>query len=183
MKKIILGLVVSFIATTSVAQMSFNHALGVGVIGGEATVLTLFYSPRLNIVNMGENLTMSIGTHLGIGANFTATAGSGSTTSSSGGGGFGINAPLMLEMNFGNSCNPENEETFGAFGGLGFSYAGTTGSNSSGSSASGSGYGPTAGGGIRLMIAEQNLGLRGSYMLNMKTAGSSALNVEIFMTF
>ncbi len=95
---------------------SFSHSLGAGILAGEEGMgLGLVYSPRVNLVKVGEDMTASLGSHIGVIAN-TDTDNSGSTTQSM----IGFELPIMFELNFGASSHPDNTSSFGGFIGVGY---------------------------------------------------------------
>ena len=158
----------------SFGQMSFSHALGVAYYSSSnATAPGVTYAPRLNFLELGDELTVSVGTHLGLGI-----AGSSREGASS----FALDLPLVAEVNFGHAANPDANSSFGGFAGLGFgiSKIGSAG-------AFGADYndaaGPVFNGGVRMLIKERSLGVRISYLLNTKDGFSDVLGLNLFYTF
>lgn len=156
-----------FIAPALTAQVSFNHSLG-----GAAVFSTsgtpgggLMYSPRLNIADIGRDGTISIGTHLTLGAYFSGSTNSrtGSTGSSSG---LTLDLPLVVEANFGHMSSDYSHEDFGGFFGVGFGYSAIAGSNL----INNSGFGPLVDGGVRIAAFEKSFTVKASYMLNIASA-------------
>ena len=50
------------------AQVSFSHSVGAALYySTNAGCPGIFYSPRLNLVELGDELTLSVGTHVGLG--------------------------------------------------------------------------------------------------------------------
>lgn len=129
MKKIMLLSLALFIAGASFSQ-TFMHGVGFssyGLIfknpGGDydADVYAGFsYSARFTVME-GENTSLSVGIplNIGIGGSYSYNSSSyyGSTTSNSLT--YMINAPLMLDFNFGAGAHKETEKRFGLFVGAG----------------------------------------------------------------
>jgi hypothetical protein len=171
MKKITLFAILISFSLLLNAQTSFSHSIGGGIVGvgPNFTVPTLMYSPRLNIKSIGENSTISVGTHFGLGFNLES---SNSRTGGSSGNSFiNINLPVLAEYNFGRGSSPDNEDGFGFFigAGGGLNYAAVSGGAASS-------YGPMGNAGVKFQIANYDLGLRGGYMLDLS---SNKLNVWV----
>jgi hypothetical protein len=181
-KFLITSIVVVFCSSSFFGQISFSHSAGGGFhISQNIALPSIMYSPRVNVFSIGEEMSLSIGTHLGIGFQ-----GSFSSSGSSRGGGTGgsafalaIDLPIMAELNLGNKSTPENNSIFGGFVGAGYGInrMGATGAYGNKSS------GVVLNGGLRLEIRERSYGLRVGYMLNFDTDGSNVLTVGTFINF
>lgn len=102
----------------TISAQSFSHSIGVGALAGnEGLGLGSVYSPRLNVVKMGEGATASVGTHFALALN-TSSDGASATQSF-----IGIEIPLMLELNFGAKSHPDNQQKFGGFFGIGYGFS------------------------------------------------------------
>src|SRR4051812_38014052 len=99
-----------FTGGNAYSQISFNHSIGGGLYIADAGGWAFLYSPRLNVVELADEMTVSVGTHLGLGF-------SGSANSRTGGdGSFLLDAPIMAEFNFGHAANPDaTSSSFGGF--------------------------------------------------------------------
>lgn len=156
------------------AQISFSHALGGSFYaGGHASAPAITYSPRLNFIQVGEEFTISAGTHIGLGMDFNSQEGARS---------FALDLPLVAEVNIGHGATRETSSGFGAFFGAGYGI-----SKLGSASAFGSDYNDAAGfvvnGGLRALIAERPVGLRVSYLLNTKADAGNVFGIGIFYTF
>lgn len=167
------------------AQVTFNHAAGGGLYsnkyGGSPAI---FYHPRLNFVELGGRrasvpATLSAGIPLGLGFNFNSRTG----------GGFCLDAPITVDINLGHAANPDADNVFGGFVGAGFGYNMMAGSDDFGGFVS-KNMGPVVHGGARVMIKGRSVGLRVSYMINIKKnpdpddpTSASVIGLNIFYTF
>jgi hypothetical protein len=146
---------VFFCATmqTAVAQMSFSHSLGLSLYYATTTASPAFlYSPRLNVAKIGEDKTISIGTHLGAWIALNSRTG----------GGVALDLPLVVEYNFGHASYNDADAEIGGFVGAGY------GINLMGSSSYGgnSSSGPLVNAGFRAVLFGQPVTIRASYLLN-----------------
>ncbi|OFY64196.1 MAG: hypothetical protein A3H98_12530 [Bacteroidetes bacterium RIFCSPLOWO2_02_FULL_36_8] len=155
-------------------QISFSHSGGASFYGSSlASAPGLMYSPRINFLELRDELTISAGTHLGLGVVYSRDEGASS---------FAFDLPLVAEINFGHGANPDTRSSFGGFGGFGFgiSKIGSAG-------AFGADYNDAAGivlnGGIRAIINKNPLGLRLSYLINTKEGFENVISLGIFFTF
>ena len=131
------------------------------------------YSPRVNLVELGDEMTISVGTHLGLGLLISAEDGNS----------FALDLPIVAELNFGHAAHPNTSSSFGGFVGAGY---GTSRIGSDG--AFGADYNRASGvvfnagtrGHIRQSIP---LGLRVSYLLNTKKDFDNVISVGLFYTF
>lgn len=96
---------------TSRAQMSFNHSYGLGILLSNSGGPTIDYSPRLNILQFSDEMSLSLGSHMCLCAYADEY-----------GGLYGISAPLVGEFNFGTGSGPKSMADVGGFigGGLAF---------------------------------------------------------------
>jgi len=177
MKKQILFACFFAMATASAfSQVSFCHSIGGSLyINSETAGFAILYSPRLNLAELNDESTISIGTHFGFGL-------SGSVNSQDGGSGtVTVDAPLMVEYNYGLAANPDEDDDFGFFGGVGFGYNLMGGTDDTfGGTYGGSSAGPVLNAGVRVMIAEHPLGARLSYLINVKNNGASTVGIGLF---
>jgi hypothetical protein len=143
------------------AQVEFNHSVGGGLYasansgGGYALV----YSPRLNLTELSDELSISVGSHLGAGLEFSSNSRSGSS------GSFILDIPVVAELNFGHACSSNSSAGFGGFVGAGFGFNKMSYDNGIFSSDRNA-TGVVINGGFRTnLIREQSVTLRVSYML------------------
>ncbi|MDX1907448.1 MAG: hypothetical protein SF053_10480 [Bacteroidia bacterium] len=175
MKKFVFtGLCILAAVQFSYGQVSFSHSFGVAYYASSfAAAPGIMYSPRLNFVELNDEMTVSVGTHLGLGLVYNSQEGASS---------FVLDLPLVAEINVGHAANPDTKSSFGGFAGLGF------GINKIGSQgAFGADYNDAAGllfnGGIRAIIKEKPVGLRLSYLLNAKEGFENVFSIGLFYTF
>ncbi|MBC7383314.1 MAG: hypothetical protein H7296_10050 [Bacteroidia bacterium] len=167
------------------SQVSFNHSLGVSTYFALSTNATasgygIMYSPRLNFLELADETTLSVGTHLGLGFSGSANSQSGSS------GSFLLDAPLMVELNFGQAANPDASSSFGGFGGIGYGFNAMAQSSNTAfgnSSSTFSASGIVFNGGLRAVIRDRSVGARVSYMLNMTSGGANVIGIGVFYTF
>ena len=177
MNKLILSLIVgaALIITTNetFAQTSFSHSIGGGIFAGNksGSGQGITYSPRLNFMELGDEMTLSAGTHLSLGFSGTSNSQSGSS------GSFLIDLPIVAEMNFGCGSNNDSRSSFGGFIGAGFGYNKMASSDPVFGTTSMSSSGLLVNGGIRALIKERPIGLRVSYLLSSK---QTVLGIGIF---
>jgi hypothetical protein len=158
----------------SFGQVSFSHSLGGSLYFSESTgAPAIMYSPRVNVLQLGDEITVSAGTHLGLGLTFNSQEGASS---------FALDVPIVAEINIGHGAHPDAESSFGGFAGIGFgiSKIGSAG-------AFGSDYNDAAGlvlnGGIRAEINQRPIGLRVSYLINSKLYYQNVVGIGLFYTF
>jgi hypothetical protein len=163
------------LSNVSNAQVSFSHSAGASAyVGGQAAAWGINYSPRINLIELGDEMTLSLGTHLGLGLSYNSRDGSGNS--------FTLDLPLMAELNFGHASHPETSSSFGGFAGIGY------GISKIGSSGTfGADYNNAAGlvinGGVRFLVAERAVGVRVAYMVNFKADAKNVIGVGAFYTF
>jgi hypothetical protein len=143
------------------AQVEFYHSLGgaayssINSGGGYA----IGYSPRLNLTELSDELSVSVGSHIGLGFSMSANSQTG------GSGSFVLDLPLVAELNFGHANSENSSVGFGGFVGAGFGFNSMSYSDNFGSD-SRSATGLVLNGGFRTnLIREQSVTLRISYML------------------
>ncbi len=170
----LLGTMLLLLSQLSFGQISFSHSLGGAFYGGEyASSPGIMYSPRLNLIELDRELTISLGTHIGFG--FSSYSYEGAPT-------YAFDLPIMAEINFGHGANPDTRSDYGGFAGVGF---GISSIKSSGafSNEYESGMGIVFNGGVRALIKDYPVGVRVSYMLNLKKDFGNIYSLGIFYTF
>lgn len=160
-------------ANSASAQVSFSHSLGAELLfGGEVGSPAIMYSPRLNLLNLNDAASLSVGTHLGVWLAFNSREG----------GAAAFDLPIVAEINFGTGSTPDADASFGGFAGLGLGFN-TMGSNAAFGAVTNNAFGPVVNGGVRLFLGEMPVGARVSYLLNVKEGGASVLGLGAFYTF
>jgi hypothetical protein len=133
---------------TAFAQMSFSHSAGLSLYYATTVASPAFlYSPRLNVAKLGEDKTLSVGTHLGAWIAINSRTG----------GGVALDLPLVVEYN-------DADAEIGGFVGAGYGInlmgaSGYGGNNSAG---------PLVNAGFRAVLFGQPITIRASYLLNTK---------------
>lgn len=151
----------------SFAQLSFSHDVGVGIYVAEngANSPAIVYSPRLNVLEIQDHMTISVGTHLGAWLAFNSREG--------GDGSFAFDLPIMASINFGQYAQPEAEDlNIGGFVGVGYGIS-RLGSESTFTTDYNEANGLVFDGGLRFILRGIPLGIRGSYQLNSRTSDSN----------
>jgi len=142
------------------AQVEFNHSLGGALYASESSSgYGIMYSPRLNVLALSDEASVSVGTHLGFGFSGSSNSQTGAT------GSFVLDLPLLAEINLGHANSSNSSIGFGGFLGAGFGYhkAAYQDGIFSGNRAA---TGVVLNGGFRTnLIKEQSITLRISYML------------------
>ena len=133
------------------------------------------YSPRVNLLNLNNKMTLSAGTHLGLGF---ALASDGTNTSAT----FHYDLPLVAELNFGHGAHKETSSRFGGFLGAGYGFNRMQGSLDSPSDYRQS-NGFLINGGLRFKVKNASWGLRASYLFNQKAGGENVMSLGAFYTF
>jgi hypothetical protein len=160
--------------TASNAQISFSHAAGAGLYGGgDASSLAIVYAPRLNILSLGDNATVSIGTHAGAWLAFNSREGASSLA---------LDLPLVAELNLGHKANKDNESGFGGFIGAGYGISRLASDSEFGVSEN-KAAGIVVNAGIRAGLIGQSFGLRVSYLFNMKDNAANVLGLGLQYNF
>jgi len=173
-KNVLIGMLLLF-AQFSHGQISFSHAIGGSYYFASLTEAPgIMYSPRINLFELSDELTISVGTHLGLGLV--------SANSREGARSFAFDLPIVAEVNFGHGANRDTKSLIGGFAGLGYGIskigsAGTFGADSNDA------RGLILNGGVRVIIQERSIGLRLSYLLNTKEGYENVTGVGLFWTF
>lgn len=94
------------------AQLSFNQTFGAGVLYWNSVKPTLDYSPRVNLVEFGNNMTFSFGTHMSLCPYFKDYDNL-----------YRFLLPLVGEFNFGMGSGENATANFGGFIGGGYAYS------------------------------------------------------------
>lgn len=179
-------LLVAFMAIVAAsqinAQVTFNHALGGGIyLNKYGAAPAVVYTPRLNFLELGgrgSESTLSVGVPIALGFAFSGNSREG------GSGSFAADLPVFVDVNFGHAANPDADSRFGGFAGIGFAYNIMGGADDYGSFVTKS-MGPAANAGIRFVIRERSVGLRASYMFNVKSSGygASVIGLNLLYNF
>lgn len=160
-------------------QISFSHTLGGSIYSStdNNSAAGIMYSPRLNVMELADEITVSIGTHLGFGLALNSRTGASSLA---------IDIPVVAEVNVGAGSHRDASSDFGGFAGIGYgiSQIGDEG-------AFGLGYNEASGilinGGVRTNRLQLPVGLRISYLVNSKKDGPEAYkdvySVGVFAIF
>ncbi len=174
MKKLLFTIIAISIFSFASAQVSFSHAVGAKFYlstnsDADYSSIGIMYSPRLNVAELGDNATVSIGTHIGLAFEGNSRDGSSS---------FVYDLPIVAEYNFGSTSSKDNDEAFGFYVGGGYAIHNSSDFDEAIS-------GPVVDGGIRFMIAEKPIDVNFSYLIASKTVdlgllGSTSINQSIF---
>ena len=117
-KNIVVTFLFTILFVSCLKSQSFSHSFGIGFLAGyEGLGLGSVYSPRINMVKIGEGVTASVGTHFALALN---TSSDGASTIQSF---VGIEMPLVFELNFGAKSHPDNYNSFGGFIGVGYGFS------------------------------------------------------------
>lgn len=166
--------------TKSYGQVTFNHAIGAGAYFNKyGAAPAVVYSPRLNVLELGgrgADASLSVGAPIALGFSFSANSQSG------GSGSFAADLPIFADVNFGHAANPDTRSSFGGFAGVGFEYNILGGADDYDSFISSS-MGPAANAGVRFLLRERSIGLRASYMFNVKKSGYGASVVGLNLLY
>lgn len=166
----------SFTLSNVQGQTRFSHSLGASYYSSNKTSSAgIMYSPRVNLLNLNHKMTLSAGTHLGLGF---ALGFDGTNTSTM----FNYDLPLVAEVNFGHGANRESSARFGGFvgGGYGFNRMRSAPESPSGYQES---QGFLINGGLRFKLKNTSLGVRASYLLNNKSGGQNIASLGVFYNF
>ncbi|HCS19208.1 MAG TPA: hypothetical protein DIW47_01360 [Bacteroidetes bacterium] len=174
LNKLFLLAIISFLSLqNSYAQLSFSHSFGASIyVSSLAAAPGLMYSPRLNFLELSDETSLSVGTHLGLGFSYNSQDGAGS---------FALDVPLVAEINFGHGALPDTESNFGGFLGLGYGIS-RIGSDATFGADYNEAAGPVFNGGIRTYIWDRPLGLRASYLINTKEGYANVFSLGLFYT-
>lgn len=172
-KNIILLGVLLALSQITYGQISFSHAGGVAAYGaGDVSAPAAMYSPRLNFVELADEMTISIGSHIGGGLAFNSREGANSLA---------LDIPIVAELNFGHAAHSDTESSFGGFIGAGYGIS-KIGDTSAFGSGSNDARGIVVNAGLRALIKEHSVGVRVSYMLNTKEGGKNVIGLGAFYT-
>jgi len=161
----------------SAQDLSFSHSLGASVYLGDIGLVGATYSPRLNFLELDDEITVSFGTHLGLAFNLESSRGAGEGSAS-----FALDLPIVVEINAGHAAHPETRSVFGGFFGFGFGYN-SMGAEDTFVSTSSSSAGLVLNGGFRAIIREQPVMLRIGFLINSKEGGVNVLAVGFLYNF
>jgi len=159
--------------TNVVGQISFSHAVGGTYLqGGFAGTPAGTYSPRVNFLELGDEFTLSAGTHISLGYSGNSRTGPSSLV---------FDLPLMLETNIGNSSTPDANSDFGGFFGIGYGISKLLSSDELLGTDTNNASGMVINGGVRVNIQDYPLALRISYLLNKMKEGDNVFGVGLFI--
>jgi hypothetical protein len=166
-------------------QASFSHSFGAAYYLSSSTISSahsessttigapaILYSPRINFVEIGREMTVSVGTHLGLGMSNNTMTGSRSLA---------LDLPLVAEINFGHGAHADTRSSVGGFAGIGYGISRLGADNENGN-ISNEASGPVLNAGVRALLNDVPVGFRLSYLLNTKEGGNVA-GVGFFYTF
>lgn len=156
-----------------VAQLSFMHAGGISfynVSSGVNSSLSpaLMYSPRLNLVNLSDKLTLSVGSHIGLDAFLSSNGNQNSIT---------LDLPIVAELNFGHGATKHSTSKFGGFIGAGYGFTSIT------TNADYEARGVLFNGGLRFVMFQKSFGIRTAYLINNLKNVSNVFSFGLFYTF
>lgn len=162
-----------FIVSKGFAQVSFMHSGGLSLYSISSGVNSsvgpaLMYSPRLNLVKLSDELTLSVGTHIGIDFFLSSNGNQNSST---------FDIPLVAELNFGHGAIKQTKSKFGGFVGLGYGFTSIK------TNASYEARGVLLNGGLRFVMFKKSFGLRVAYLLNSVKDVSDVSSFGLFYTF
>lgn len=173
-KLFLIGVAFFLTSQFTYSQISFSHSIGGAYYGSpQASATAIMYSPRVNFLELSDELTVSAGTHLGLGIVYNSQTGENS---------FAFDFPFVAEINLGHGANADTRSTFGGFLGLGYGYS-RIGSDGAFGANYNDALGPVFNGGIRALINERPVGLRISHLANTKKGFDNVLSVGLFYTF
>ena len=181
-----IALVFMALPKVSLGQASFSHSLGAAYYVSTSTVITenyeststigspaILYSPRINMVELGREMTVSVGTHLGLGFMLDTNSGSAS---------FAMDLPVVAEINFGHGAHADTRSSVGGYAGVGYGINRLGGGSNFDGVSTNKASGPVLNGGVRALINGVPVGFRLSYLLNMEEGGNVA-GIGAFYTF
>ncbi|MFK7971856.1 MAG: hypothetical protein AB8F95_15930 [Bacteroidia bacterium] len=147
---------------SSVNAHIYHQKIGAAMLisnGGFGTNVTpaVFYGARLNLAEPSSDMSLSLNVEPGGFFEGVISSRGGSA------GAFVLDIPAYLCLNLGGYATYDSDNYFGGYFGLGYEYS-TFASTFGGS---GSGSGPIATGGIRLLIADNPYELGFTYMLGL----------------
>lgn len=173
----------AFITSTSSAdaQINFSHTgSGAFFFGKGVTAPGIVYSPRINIVELGDNANISVGSHLGLGFSFSGGVDSQSGASSSSS--FLLDLPVVAEINIGHAKDNDNHSGFGFFAGGGFSYNRMSVSVD-GFGIRGKTFGPLINAGARFPVIGRSWTARASFLIGLTQTKHNVFSIGIGTNF
>lgn len=198
MKRIFFVCLLSLFSNYIFSQ-TFMHGAGITIIGsttgqGSNSDVGLgegfTYFPRINFIET-ENLSVSAGIPLCAGISATTSY---DVYGNSSGIGFVLNAPLIINLNFGRGSTRENRNRYGYFFGAGFGYHHDKfltssyydpATNSYVDSYNSNTYGPAANAGFRIGVGRQhkNIEIRLSYMKGINESRPNVMGLAAAFNF
>ncbi|WP_143305038.1 hypothetical protein [Chitinophaga vietnamensis] len=155
----------------SAQSLRFSQSVGLGLFTARNYLSGgLVYSPRYNFFVLSPRAAVSVGTHLGLGANLHESYTSNSSGESSSV--FIIDVPLVINYNYGNAATRKASQRWGFFagGGYGFHNASRNIDNTDLEEESGTEAihikGPVLNAGLQFPLGRSSLSLRGAWLLN-----------------
>lgn len=204
MKNIIVAFA-SFLITANSFSQTFMHGAGITLVGsttaqGSNSDIGLgegfTYFPRFNFIET-EKLSVSVGIPLCVGISATTSYsydpyGYGNSNDSKIG--FVLNAPLIINLNFGRGATKENRKRYGYFVGAGFGYHHDNfltasrydpATNRYIDSYTSNTYGPAANAGFRIGVGRQhkNIEIRLSYMKGINESRPNIMGLAAAFNF
>lgn len=194
MKKLLLLFGVCLSSTCAFSQ-SFMHGAGVTTFFEKykdvdmATAVGFTYSPRLNFVE-SESMSVSVGIPISL-----AFSGSGQYNTREGASddyklGILINAPVIVNLNFGAGSTPDNESRVGGFigGGGGFHWGASTDQfdqNGNVKNVGGTTFGYTGNAGVRIAVGDsgKNIEIKASYFKGVNENKMDLLGIAGIFNF
>lgn len=195
MKKLLLLFGVCLTSTCAWSQ-SFMHGAGAALffekykgVESSTTSAGFTYSPRFNFVE-SESMSVSVGIPISF-----AFAGSGSVNSREGASedaklGILINAPVVVNLNFGAGSSPDNENRVGGFigGGGGFHWGASTDQldqNGNVKNVGGTTFGYTGNAGVRFAIGDigNTIEIKASYFKGVNENKMDLIGAAVIYNF
>jgi hypothetical protein len=156
------------------AQASFSHSFGASQYFSDNMGAWGFtYSPRVNVVELHDEATISVGTHLGAGIQYSRYGNSF----------WVLDLPLAVELNLGHASSPLSDANFGAFLGGGYNFMQIRDLHYDPAFSPAPVHGPMVNGGIRAFVFDIPFTLRAAYTLNVskgKEQAPHAIAVGLF---
>lgn len=174
-------LLMSFISLQAQDGPEFMHSLGGKFFfypnSDGFTSTAIVYSPRVNVI-YGENSSLSIGTHLGLGFSLTNRAQGGSRS-------FVLDLPLVVEWNLGTGSTRDYTDGFGGYVGAGYGlHRVSISSDEWGGNSAATLHGPVFTGGFRFSAGMAGVfELGGSYLIDLKSKEQKINPVGISLSY
>jgi hypothetical protein len=187
-KKSILSFLALGYASFSFSQ-TFMHGIGVNLVmqslSGytERPVMSMLYSPKLSFYEK-DHSSISIGLPISLG--YVGLYTSPGTNQNNTTIGWMLDAPLIINFNYGAGSNKKTDSRFGFFGGAGSGYHANpyNSDNSSNAFFWESGFGPEFNTGIRITIdRKHNIEIRFSYMKAMDESKSNIYGIGAIFNY